>query len=111
MLDNGTLNIAGSLVVSSAINPTSIGLFQLQSGATLEAAAATGTNTKINFLGSSQLTIDNVSSFGTNVGTSSYAGPLLEDFVNGDKIDLKQFSSTKCELQLQCLDGRAATVE
>ena len=94
VLDNGTLNIAGSLVVSSAINPASTGIFQLQAGAKLETAAATGTKTQINFLGSSQLTIDNVSSFGTNVGTASYAGPLLEDFVNGDKIDLKNFSST-----------------
>jgi hypothetical protein len=105
VLDNGTLNIAGSLVVSSAINPTSNGLFQLQSGATLEAAAATGTNTKINFLGSSQLTIDNVSSFGTNVGTSSYAGPLLEDFVNGDNIDLKHFSSTKVSFSYNASTG------
>ena len=94
VLDNGTLSIAGSLVVSSAINPASTGLFQIQAGATLEAAADTGTQTQINFLGSSQLIIDNVTSFGTNVGTSSYAGPLLENFVNADKIDLKQFSST-----------------
>ena len=42
VLDNGTLNIAGSLVVSSAINPASTGLFQIQAGATLETAADDG---------------------------------------------------------------------
>ena len=105
VLDNGTLNIAGSLVVSSAINPASTGLFQIQAGAKLETAADTGTNTQINFLGSSQLTIDSVASFGTNVGTSSYAGPLLEDFVNGDKIDLKQYSSTGASFSYNASTG------
>ncbi|MBV8449684.1 MAG: hypothetical protein JO124_17035 [Hyphomicrobiales bacterium] len=94
VLDNGTLNITGSLIASSAVNPASTGLFQLQSGASLEVAADTGTQTQINFLSSSKLIADNASSFGTNVGTASYAGPLLENFVNGDTIDLKSFSSS-----------------
>ena len=94
VLNNGTLDIAGSLTASTAVNPASTGLFQLQTGSTLEVAAATGTNTQVNFLGSSVFLVDNFTSFGTNVGTSSYAGTLLEHFVNGDTIDLKNFSST-----------------
>jgi hypothetical protein len=94
VLNNGTLNIAGSLIASTAVNPASTGLFQLQTGGTLEVAAATGTTAQVNFLGNSQLIVVNVSSFGTNVGTSSYAGTQLQNFFNGDKIDLKNFSST-----------------
>ena len=94
ILDNGTVSITGSLDVSTAIDASSTGLFQLGSGATFEVAAATGTTTKINFQGSnSELIIDNAASFGTNVGTASYAGPQLQHFVPGDKIDLKNFSS------------------
>jgi hypothetical protein len=91
---NGTISIAGSLNVSTAIDPSSTGVFQLGSGATLEVAAATGTQTQVNFQDStSELIIDNAASFGSNVGTASYAGPQLQHFVNGDKIDLKNFSS------------------
>src|SRR4029077_17067345 len=81
------------LTASTSVNPASTGLFQLQTGGTFEVAAATGTNSQVNFLGSSKLIVDNFSSFGTNIGTSSYAGTQLQDFVNGDTIDLKNFSS------------------
>ena len=37
--------------------------------------------------------IDNAATFGSNVGTPSYTGPQLQDFVSGDKIDLKNISS------------------
>ena len=94
ILDNGTVSITGSLAVSTAIDASSTGLFQLGNGATFEVAAATGTTTKINFQGSnSELIIDNAASFGTNVGTASYAGPQLQYFASDDKIDLKNFSS------------------
>jgi len=92
VVDNGTLAIAGSLDVSTAINPSSTGLFQLGSGATLEVAADLGTQTQMSFLSGGKLVIDNPSAFGTNVGTSSYAGPQLQDFVAGDTIDLKSFA-------------------
>ena len=94
VLNNGTLDITGSLDASTAVDPTSTGLFQLQSGGTLEVAAATGTKTQVNFLGNSELIVDNAATFGTNVGSSSYAGTQLQDFVSGDKIDLKNFSSS-----------------
>ena len=94
VLDDGTLSIAGLLDATTALDPTSTGLFQLQTGGTLEVAAATGAGTQVKFLGSSELIVDSVSSFGTNVGTPSYVGTQLQDFASGDKIDLKDFSST-----------------
>ena len=49
---------------------------------------------RIAFQGSgSELLIDNAATFGSNVGTPSYTGPQLQDFVGGDKIDLKNISS------------------
>jgi hypothetical protein len=90
--DNGTLTIAGSLAVSSAIDPSSTGVFQIDNNATLEVAADTGTQTQISFLAAGGLVIDNAAWFGTNVGTLSYAGPQLENFDSGDTIDLKSFS-------------------
>ena len=91
--------------MSTAIDASSTGLFQLGSGATLEVAAATGTTTQINFQGSSELIIDNAASFGTNVGTASYAGPQLQHFVPGDKIDLKNFSSAGVTLNYNASTG------
>ena len=106
ILDNGTISIAGSLNVSTAIDASSTGLFQLGSGAALEVAAATGTATQINFLDStSELIIDNTASFGTNVGTASYAGTQLQHFVSGDKIDLKNFSSAGVTLNYNASTG------
>jgi Tryptophan-rich Synechocystis species C-terminal domain len=106
VLDNGTVSIAGSLDVSTAIDASSTGLFQLGSAATLEVAAATGTTAHINFQGSgSELIIDNAASFGTNVGTASYAGPQLQHFVLGDKIDLKTFSSAGVTLNYNVSTG------
>jgi hypothetical protein len=105
VFDNGTAIIAGSLDVSTAIAASSTGLFQLGSGAMLE-VAATGTTTQINFHDStSELIIDNAALFGTNVGTSSYAGPQLQHFFPGDKIDLKSFSSTGVTLNYNASTG------
>jgi hypothetical protein len=106
VLDDGTVNIAGSLDVSTAVDPNSTGLFQLGSGATLEVAADTGTATPVNFQGgSSELIIDNAALFGTNVGTASYAGPQLQAFAPGDKIDLKNFSSAGVTLSYNASTG------
>ncbi len=105
VLDNGTVSIAGSLDVSTAVDPNSTGLFQLGSGSTLEVAAAAGTATQVNFQNSSELIIDNAALFGTNVGTASYAGSQLQDFVPGDKIDLKNFSSAGVTLSYNASTG------
>src|SRR5262252_3354494 len=90
--DNGTLTVAGSLAVSTAIDPSSTGVFQIGNNATLEVAADTSTQTHISFLAAGGLVIDNAASFGTNVGTLIYAGPQLENFGSGDTIDLRGFS-------------------
>jgi hypothetical protein len=93
LIDNGTVSIASSLDVSTAIDPTSTGLVQLGAGATLDVAAATGSGMQIKFQdSSSELIVDSAALFGTNVGTASYAGPQLQQYVPGDKIDLKNFS-------------------
>ena len=56
--------------------------------------AGTLSATSIAFQGSgSALLIDNAATFGSNVGTPSYTGPQLQDFVSGDKVDLKNISS------------------
>ena len=112
VLDKGTVSVAGSLDVSTAIDPSSSGLFQLGSGAVLEVAAATGSATQIDFQGStSELIVDNAALFGTNVGTASYAGPQLQQFAAGDEIDLKNFSSGRRDVQLQPADGSVADIK
>jgi hypothetical protein len=103
--DNGSLVAAGSLHVSTAVSSTSTGQFDLQAGGLLEVAADAAANSQIDFLGASQLTIDNAALFGTGVGGSSYAGPLLENFVTGDTIDLHSFSATGAALLYNPADG------
>ena len=105
LTDNGSLVTAGSLDVSSAVSSTSTGQFDLQAGGSLEVAADAAVNSQIDFLGASQLTIDNAALFGTGVGGSSYAGPLLENFVTGDTIDLHSFSATGAALLYNPADG------
>jgi hypothetical protein len=103
--DNGSLVAAGSLDVSTAVSSTSTGQFDLQAGGLLEVAADAAANSQIDFLGASQLTIDNAALFGTGVGGSSYAGPLIENFVTGDTIDLHSFSATGAALLYNPADG------
>jgi hypothetical protein len=88
----GTVDVANgtSLDVTAAVDPHSTGEFALTGKSSLEIAQLLGTNTKIAFLGGTDsLIVDQPAKFGLNVGGSHYAGPLLEDFAAGDKIDLK----------------------
>ena len=103
--DNGSLFIAGSLDVSTAVGAASSGQFDLQTGSSLEVASDAATHSQVDFLGSSQLTIDNTALFGTGVGGSSYAGPLLEDFGAGDTIDLHGFSAAAAALLYNPANG------
>jgi hypothetical protein len=103
--NNGTVEIAGSVAVSSAIDPASSGVFLLNGSAKLDIAAAIGSNTRMAFLGSSELSIDNPLAFGQNVGTASYAGPQLQDFGAGDSIDLKQFGAAGAAVQFDPTTG------
>ena len=94
VLNNGSLHVGGSLTIGTAIDPSSTGLFLLDGSAHMEVAAALGTNTKISFATGSDLLIDNTSQFGINVGSSTYAGSLLENFSSGSQIDLTHFASS-----------------
>jgi hypothetical protein len=103
--DNGSVFIAGSLDVSAAVGAASTGQFDLQTGSSLEVAADTAAHSQVDFLGASQLTIDNAALFGTGVGGSSYAGPLLENFAAGDTIDLHGFAATAAALLYSPANG------
>ena len=92
VLDNGTVEVVGSLDVTTAIDPESAGVFRLDSGSRLDVAAAVGANTTMSFIGPSELAIDNAGAFGSHVGDPlAYAGPLLAEFGAGDVIDLRNF--------------------
>ena len=77
----------------------------LDAGSTFDVAAALGTQTRIEFLGGGSLVIDIFGSFGTNVGTSSYAGPKLLDFAGGDTIDLRNFAAASAQLAYDASTG------
>jgi hypothetical protein len=105
VLDNGTITVTGSLDASTAIDPSSTGLFNIGNGASLEVAAATGAQTQMSFVSNSRLVIDSAASFGINVGASSYSGPQLQDFTSGDTIDIKNFSVTGAALNYNAATG------
>jgi hypothetical protein len=95
VLDDGSISLSASatLSITGSISAESSGVFQLGLGATLNVAADLGTQSKMSFLGNANLVIENASSFGTQSGTSTYGGPLLENFVAGDVIDLQSISA------------------
>jgi hypothetical protein len=67
--------------------------------------AGTLSATSIAFQGTSQLLIDNAATFGTNVGTPNYTGPQLQDFIGGDKVDLKNISSVGATFSYNATTG------
>jgi hypothetical protein len=93
VVDDGTLNVSGALLVSTAVSPGSTGLFNLTQNSNLEVASALGISSTMSFNMGSELAIDNASLFGENVGTANYAGTLLQDFA-GATIDIKDFSTS-----------------
>jgi len=103
-LNNGHLDVAGSLDVTTAVDPNSTGIFQLDGPSTLEIAAALGTASKISFAAGSSLLIDSTAQFGQGVGTSGYTGPLLEKF-GGSSIDLKSFDMTGANMTFSNASG------
>jgi hypothetical protein len=106
-LNNGTLTLmnGAALDVTTAVDPGDTGLYQLNLNSDLEIASILGTNTQMKFLGSAQITADHVASFGTNVGTSAYAGPLIEQFVAGDKVDLADLTVGGASLSYTAATG------
>jgi hypothetical protein len=91
VLNDGQLEVAGGLQVSTAVDPGSTGVFKLAAGSNLEIASAIGINSKVSFDGGSELVVDDFRLLGQDVGTDNCAGPLLKDF-GSSTIDLKDFS-------------------
>ena len=103
--DNGALTVNGSLDVTTALNSGSVGAFDLGAGGLLELAAATGAQTAVDFLGASQLAVDNAALFGTLVGGTSYHGSMLENFGTGDSVDVHNFSASGATLAYDPTSG------
>jgi hypothetical protein len=105
--NNGTLALGAHahLAVTSAIDPASTGVFQLNSSSLLEVAANVGSGDRISFLGSSETIVDKASLFGTNVGQQNYTGPLLLNFGAGDSVDLKDIASAGVSLNYTSSTG------
>jgi hypothetical protein len=92
VVNQGVVEVAGTLNVVTAIDAASSGIFQLDAGSRLEVAAAFGI-APISFIAGSALLIDTAASFGTGQGTASYTGPVLQNFGIGDTIDIKDFAN------------------
>ena len=106
--DSGILTVDGSLDVTTAVNAGSIGAFDLGAGGALELASATGSQTAVDFLGASQLTIDNAALFGTGVGGTSYLGSQLENFGAAELDRHSQLLGSGSNVRLRS-DERAAS--
>ena len=89
--NDGKLELSGGLAVSAAVDPASTGVFILDGGSTLEVAQALGADARISFMTGSELVVDHAALFGENIGTSNYAGSLLQGFRGGATIDVKDF--------------------
>jgi fibronectin-binding autotransporter adhesin len=90
------LATSGSLDLTGPVSGS--GLIQIDAGVVLEAGNIMSGGA-IKFLSNSELTVANASQFGSRVGTPSYTGPLIEDFITGDKIDLLNVSPTGVSYQ------------
>ena len=105
LIDNGVLDIGGSLAISTAVNPASTGAFDLIAGSTFEVASMAAQSDQVSFQGGASLVIDNAGSFGVNVGKSTYAGPLIESFGSNSSIDIKNVSSTNSSFTYNAASG------
>ncbi|AHJ63428.1 Peptidase, C2 family [Granulibacter bethesdensis] len=120
---NDSVNIRAfsTQVISQPIDAASNGTFKLNILSTAEFASTVSGAIKIDFKGfASQLVIDNASTFGNNVGTASYTGPLLKDFGRMEFIDIhglsarnlkSDYSASTGLLQLTAQNGAKATLD
>jgi hypothetical protein len=98
-LVDGTATVAaGGRLDIATIDPASTGLIALAAGAALEVGQAAARQTRMTFLGGNTLVIDHATAFGINVGSTAYAGPLLQGFGPGDTIDLKDIAPVGLQL-------------
>jgi len=102
---DGSLVVNGSLAVTAVIDAASSGTILLDSSATIDVAAALGTNVQISFSAASGLIIGAAGSFGVNVGTASYAGPLLDNFGTGASVDILDIGATGAALSFNSATG------
>ena len=89
-----TLASSASLDVTTAVDPASTGIFKLDASSLLEVLADKGISNKIQFIGTGELIVDTAANFGTNVGKTTYNGPLIQSFTTGDKIDLTDVAAS-----------------
>jgi hypothetical protein len=89
-----TLASSASLHVTTAVDPASTGIFKLDASSVLDVLADKGISNKIQFIGTGELIVDKAANFGTNVGQTTYNGPLIQSFTTGDSIDLKDIAAS-----------------
>jgi plastocyanin len=110
---NSTTSVIATAAAAAGADPASTGIFNLTTKGALEIASILGTDTQMEFLGTTpanKKTIDSAANLDLHVGTTSYAGPLLEDFRAGDVIDLKGIASTGLKLGYAAATGLLQTV-
>lgn len=90
----GTIIVADTLVVAGSLDASAAGLLTFAPSATLEIAAVLGAGPTIQFLQKDTLIVDQGAQFGTHIGASNFASPLLESFAAGDHIDMKDLAYT-----------------
>ena len=119
VLDNGVLDISGSLAVTQSADFGSAGVFQLVGASTLEIASTLAYQGSIAFAGGSELIIDHPREFGQRLTRHNYVGPILKNF-SGATIDVKgfginglqtSFSEATGLLDLTNAAGHKATLE
>jgi hypothetical protein len=105
--NNGTLSevAGGTLQVMGAVDPASTGIFQLNNTSILELSADKGASNQMKFLGAGEVIVDQAANFGINVGTTTYTGPLIKNFVVNDKIDLKDVAFNNAILNYSTATG------
>ena len=96
---SGTVIVASSLDVTSALDPTGGGTLQVAASATLEVASAVGAGNTISLGAGAKLVIDTAADFGTGQGTAGYSGDVIAGFVQGDVIDLADVSYASATIQ------------
>jgi hypothetical protein len=106
---SGTATVAaGGQLDVATIDPASIGVFDLAAHASLDIGKVLGGQAKIAFVGAATLVVGNASTFGIGVGSTAYAGPLLEHFAAGATIDVADVTASGLHLQYAASTGLLA---
>jgi hypothetical protein len=92
-------------VDNAAVDPASTGIFELNAGALLSIAADTGSADRIAFIASSMLDVLHAAQFGSLVGSSAYAGPLIVGFGPGATVDLKDIAAAGASMTYTAATG------